>query len=147
MSAVGHTAAAVPIIHEVDIASPRAAAPYAFENAFTPDHFVWQWIDFFSDQCDAAYEFFEATALLALSMATHAMSVHLSGAADPLRTNLYLAFVGDTTTSRKSTAKDFLVKVARAIPNLCTVLPEMASRRHRRGLVGSLGQGRAVEHR
>jgi hypothetical protein len=67
-----------PIIEE-DVSQPVPTAPYQFETAFASDHFVYQWTEFFSQQCDAAYEFFEAAGLLALSLATHAMSVHLWG--------------------------------------------------------------------
>lgn len=127
MSAVGDALKIVPTINEVDVTRPAPTAPYSFALAFESDHFVYQWMEFFAGQCDAAYEFFEATGLMALSMATHGMCVHVSGAADPLRTNLYMAFVGDAAASRKSTAKDFLVKVAKAVPHTCGVLPEMAS--------------------
>ena len=121
------TSPAVPIIHEIDVSRPAPTAPYRFTSAFAPDHFVSEWIAFFATQCDAAYEYFEATGLLALSLATHDLSVHVSGAAEPLRTNLYVAFVGDAAASRKSTAKDFLVQAAKAVPHVCGVLPEMAS--------------------
>ncbi len=127
-------------IHEVDPGELTRAvptAPYTFVSPFHPDHFVSVWTTFFSTQSDAALEFFEATALLALSLATQAMHVALSGSAEPLRTNLYMLLVGDAAASRKSTVKDLLVKVAKALAHVCGVLPNMASHE---GTVEALSQ-------
>jgi hypothetical protein len=113
------------LVDRVELGNAAPVASYA--PAFNADHFVSQWIAFHSEHCDAAPEYFEATGLMALSLVTHPMLVYLSGAAEPLRTNLNLAFVGASTSSRKTTTKDYLVKVAKSLPNLCGVLPEMAS--------------------
>jgi hypothetical protein len=48
-----------------------------------------------------------------------------------------VALVGDAAASRKTTTKDFLVHVGKAIPHLCGVLPEMSSHE---GTVESLSE-------
>lgn len=123
----GFGAQAIQEVDPNELTHGVPAEPYEFAPAFGPEHFVSEWITFFSAQCDAALEFFEATALLALSLATHGMHAHLSGSAEPLRTNLYVLLVGDAAASRKTTAKDFQVSVAKALPHITRVLPEMAS--------------------
>lgn len=114
-------------VDTVEDVSRPVRTPYHFQPAFAADHFVSEYITFFAQQCDAAFEYFEATGLLALALATHGLKVRLSGAGEPLRTNLYLAFVGDSTSSRKTTTKEYLLVVAKALPQLCAVLPDMGS--------------------
>jgi hypothetical protein len=104
-------------------AAPVAPPPYNFTPAFPAGHFVTTWIDTFSKQCDAALEYHEACALVALSVATPSLSARISGAAEGLRTNLYVLLVGDAGRTRKSTAKNYAISVLkRTLPN--TLLPE-----------------------
>lgn len=108
----------VPVVEVVP-----APAPYTFVHAFPPDHFVTAWIKRFSQQCDAALEYHEAAALVALAQATPTLSARISGSADGLRTNLYILFLGLAGITRKSTAKDYAVEVLRrALPQV--LLPE-----------------------
>jgi hypothetical protein len=104
-----------PLVH--------VAPSYAFEPAFPPGHFVTQWIGHFKTQCDAALEFHEAAALVALAAATPSLIARISGSADGLRTNLNILLIGDAGRTRKSTAKDYAVEtLRRALPHV--LLPE-----------------------
>ena len=110
------------------VAEVTGPAPcvYTFEPAFPDGHFVTSWIDHFSRQCDAAREFHEAAALVALAQATPTLTARTSGAAQGLRTNLYVLLVGDPGRSRKSTAKDYAVEAVNlALPGV--MLPESMS--------------------
>ena len=105
---------------------PPQVVAYSFEPAFPADHFVTDWIGRFSKQCDAAHEYHEAAALVALAQATPTLKARISGSAHGLRTNLYVLFVGDPGRSRKSTSKDYCVEVVNAaLPGL--TLPEQMS--------------------
>ncbi len=105
------------------VTEPAVVVPYAFEHAFQPGHFVTTWIEHFSKQCDAALEYHEGAALVALAQATPSLTARISGSADGLRTNLYVLFVGRAGVTRKSTAKDYAVEtLRRALPNV--LLPE-----------------------
>ncbi len=110
---------------EVDIATNTLAviAPYTFEPAFPPGHFVTSWIDHFGRQCDAAREYHEGAALVARAQATPSLTARISGSPDGLRTNLYVLFIGRAGITRKSTAKDYAVAtLRRALPQV--LLPE-----------------------
>ncbi len=103
--------------------APAVPVPYTFTHAFPPGHFVTTWIEHFSKQCDAALEFHEAAALVALAAATSSLTARISGSADGLRTNLYVLLVGDPGRTRKSTAKDYGVQTLKqALPRV--LLPE-----------------------
>jgi hypothetical protein len=102
---------------------PAESAPYVFEHAFPAGHFVTAWIEHFSKQCDAALEYHEGASLVALAQATPSLTARISGAADGLRTNLYALFLGVAGSTRKSTAKDYAVRIVKqALPN--RLLPE-----------------------
>jgi hypothetical protein len=90
---------------------------YRFIPVVSPRHFVSDWIGYASARTDAAHEYHEAAALALLAAATPNLRAHLAPYPNGLPTNLYLLFVGDSTTSRKSTAKDFAQDVQqRALP-------------------------------
>lgn len=111
------------ILQDETAAAPSSPTAYTFAPAFPSGHFVTTWIEHFSKQCDAALEFHEAAALVALAQATPSLNARISGSADGLHTNLYLLFVGRAGITRKSTAKDYAVKtLRRALPNV--LLPE-----------------------
>lgn len=106
--------------------APPVEVPYSFTHAFPEGHFVTTWIERFGSQCDAAREFHEASALVALAQATPSLTARISGSADGLRTNLYVLLMGDPGRSRKSTAKDYAVQTVRhALPHV--LLPEQMS--------------------
>lgn len=95
-----------PVI-EVPIEDTPVAEPaYTFEPAFPPDHFVSQFVAYASNLTDAAHEYHEAVALTLLATATSDLRIRLKQFPKGLPTNLYVLLVGDSSRSRKSTAKD-----------------------------------------
>lgn len=96
---------------------PPPPEPYAYTAPVGEDHFLARWVGFASERTDAAHEYHEAAALNLLASATPNVRAKLGPYPDGLATNLYAIFVGDSTRSRKSTAKDFARDVqARALP-------------------------------
>src|ERR1035437_837579 len=87
---------------------------YVFDSAFPPGHFVADYIAYASDLCDAAHDYHEACALILLAIATPDVFARLKQFPAGLRTNLYVALVGETSTSRKSTAKDITIDTIKA---------------------------------
>jgi hypothetical protein len=103
--------------------TPTHTVAYTFEPAFPSDHFVANWIEVFSKQCDAALEYHEAAALVALAQMTPSLTALISGSSTGLRTNLYVLFIGPPGKSRKSTAKDYAVGALRNVaPKVGSVL-------------------------
>ena len=97
-----------------DLAPPDVPSDlYAFEHAFGPDHFVSEWIAHHATLTDAAYEYHEAAALVALAVCTPGLSVKLSFALTGLHTNLYILFLGGTSITRKSTSARYVVDMLR----------------------------------
>jgi hypothetical protein len=88
---------------------------YRFDAAFPDGHFVSDYMEFASRQTDAAYEYHEAVALTLLATATPDVRAHIKQFPNALRTNLYVALVGSTSKSRKSTAKDIGIDLARRV--------------------------------
>lgn len=81
------------------------ALPYTSPCA--PDHFISKWIDYGIARTDASPEYHEAAALVLLASATPGVRVKLAQYPQGLPTNLYCLVIGDSTTSRKSTATGF----------------------------------------
>src|SRR5262245_57438763 len=106
MSAVQPIGASVRhVIEEIENRHPELS-PYSFAPAFPPGHFVQDYLDYAAERTDAAYEFHEAGALIALAIATPNVRATLAPYPAGLPTNLYVLGVGPSTTSRKSTAKN-----------------------------------------
>ena len=95
--------------------NPIQRVPYAFEPAFPPGHFVSNWIEIFSKQCDAALEYHEAAALVALAQMTPTLMALISGSSTALHTNLYVLFIGLAGWTRKSTAKDYAKEAIKSV--------------------------------
>lgn len=94
-----------------------APASYVFAPAAPEDHFVGRWIAYTSGRTDAAHEYHEAAGLVLLAAATPRLRARLAPYPNGLATNLYVLLLGDSTTSRKSTTKDFARDVQdRALP-------------------------------
>jgi Protein of unknown function (DUF3987) len=107
-------------------ASPTPIEPYRFAAAFPADHFVTAFIDYAAECTDAAHEFFEAGGLVCLATVTPNVRARLRQYPNGLPTALYAMLIGDSTRSRKSTAKN-LVKdlLHRVLPD--ALLAEHAS--------------------
>jgi len=91
----------------MDVAEVQAPAiPYSFRCPVDNDHFLARFINYASSRTDAAHEYHEASGLTLIGGATLTVRAHLSPYPSGLPTNLYVLFVGDSTTSRKSTSKD-----------------------------------------
>lgn len=89
--------------------NPLAPAPYDFAHIFPPGHFVRDWIEWAYTQTDAALDYHEAGALVALATLTPGVRLRLSAWGERgLGTNLYIMLVGSTTSSRKSTSAAFV---------------------------------------
>jgi hypothetical protein len=102
------------------------AVPYHFTPAFDPDHFVSRFDAYAGQRTDAAREYHEAAALVLLASATPGVRANLAPYPNGLPTNLYVALVGNSSQTRKSTAKNIAKDVqARTIPN--GLMPELAS--------------------
>ncbi len=79
--------------------------PYHFESPFPGDHFVTQFIRWASTCTDASWEYHETTALAVLSSAMPDVRAReLAAYPGGLSTNIYAAFLGDTTRTRKTTS-------------------------------------------
>ncbi|HKW00713.1 MAG TPA: DUF3987 domain-containing protein [Vicinamibacterales bacterium] len=90
-------------------------SPYTFASAFPPDHFISQYLEYASQTTDASHEYHEAAALTLLAVATPDVVARIAQFPRGLHTNLYALLVGQTSTSRKSTAKDRGKDLAKAV--------------------------------
>lgn len=104
--------AAAGLAEEQPEASPAAITtpepePYAFKQVFSDEHFVSRYVRWASQLVDAAWEYHEAVALLLLAAATPSTRAYLTAHPRGLKTNLYMLIVGDSSSSRKSTAVDY----------------------------------------
>ena len=86
--------------------SDRSTASYTFTRAFPADHFVSKYLDYATQRTDAAHEFHEGNGLLLLAAATPNVRACLGPYPNGLGTNLYQVHLGDSTTSRKTTAQE-----------------------------------------
>lgn len=84
---------------------PATVAPYHFTAALPPDHLVSQYVTYAAERTDAALEYHELGGLILLAMNTPGIRAQLAPYPGGLPTNLYAAIIGESTTSRKSTAK------------------------------------------
>ncbi|MCR4338771.1 MAG: YfjI family protein, partial [Gemmatimonadaceae bacterium] len=85
-------------------AGPEPEPEYHFVHAFPEGHFVRRYVEWASELIDAPWEYHEASALLLLAAATPSVKAPLTAHRQGLGTNLYMLIVGDSTSSRKSTA-------------------------------------------
>ncbi len=85
-----------------------------FVPAFPQESFVGQYIRFASMLTDASKEYHEAGALILLATLTHGIKIELDPYPDGLSTNLFLALVGGSTRSRKSTAQNITKNLIKA---------------------------------
>lgn len=110
-----------------DVVQPDTGTVDDFDHAFPPDHFVTRWIKWGLSQTDAAAEYHEAAALVALACAMPDVRTReLSFWPEGLPANLYVLLIGPSSTSRKSTAAGFAVKATREVyPR--TVMPDRMS--------------------
>ena len=116
--------------------------PYAFEAAVPSDHFVAQWVAYASRCTDAAYEYHEAAALNLVATCTPTVRARLAQYPNGLGTNAYWLFIGDSTTSRKSTAKD----LGRDVLSGCSLAAYARMRSRPRGVRGTVGGAATAEH-
>src|SRR5262249_44465382 len=93
----------------------QVPAPYAFTSAFPADHFITQTIRYAVERTDAAHEYHEAGALIVLASATPNVRARLAQYPAGLPTNLYIMLVGESTVSRKSTAKAIVRDLQRRV--------------------------------
>jgi len=99
---------------------------YIFEPAVKMPNFVSAYIGYASRCNDAPLEYHEALAFAMLACATPKVKAKLSIYPDGLGTNLYIALIGDSTRSRKSTSTALALHLLkRAIPEV--MLPDSAS--------------------
>jgi hypothetical protein len=95
-------------------AAPRVDAPqkpqdagYCFEHIFPEGHFIRRYIEYASSLTDAPWEYHEALAAALVGIVTPGVRVELTAWPRGLATNVYVALVGDSTRSRKSTATGY----------------------------------------
>lgn len=111
---------------------------YHFEPAFEPSHWVGRYVEYASNKTDAAKEYHEAVALVMLACVTNGCRLRLAPFPDGLATNLYVALVGPSTRSRKSTAQQIGLGVLDQVePNI-----RMANRISSEGAMYALQQRR-----
>ncbi len=101
--------------------SPAGRQP--FESVTPAEHFVAKYVAYGQSLTDAAPEYHEAAALALLAAVTPRVRIELAPFPGGLHTNLYLALVGESSRSRKSTvqqiAKGFIERLQQDI-----VLPD-----------------------
>jgi putative DNA primase/helicase len=78
--------------------------PYAFITPCGENHYITKWVEYASQRTDAAHEYHEAAALIQLAAGTPNMRAQLAQTPYGLGGNLYFLIIGNSTTSRKSTA-------------------------------------------
>ena len=118
--AAGHTAAelealadAAPILTaDIDGAADDAApivsaesTPYIFASVVGAGHFLADYIAYAASRTDAAHELHEAAGLVLLAAATPNVRAMLAPYPGGLGTNLNVGIIGDSTLTRKSTAR------------------------------------------
>lgn len=104
---IAPTSVPLPVPAEPERPAATPSEGYSFRHIFPPGHFVTAWVEHCARRVDAAYEYHEAVALVALAQASAGIKPVLSAWPKGLRTNLYVLIVGDSTVSRKSTAINF----------------------------------------
>lgn len=77
---------------------------YRFPMAWPEGHYVRRYIMWASGRTDAAWDYHEAAALTLLATCSSNLRAHLPPYPRGLGTNLYVLLLGNTTSSRKSTA-------------------------------------------
>jgi hypothetical protein len=92
-----------------------AVAAYDFTPAFPAGHLVADYITYAAERTDACLEYHEAGALILLAMATPQLTAQLAPYPRGLSTNLYLAIIGESTVSRKSTAKALVQSIQECV--------------------------------
>ena len=129
-TAAAATLANIPssgLAHSVPPAATINMKEYIFNPAPLPeDHFVTRFVDYVERQTDAPKEYAEASALVLLSLAAYKCRAALSPYPGGLSPNLYIALVGPTTQSRKSTVQRIATDIAKSVvPS--AVLPNRAT--------------------
>lgn len=104
----------------------RPIPPYHFTAAFPAQHFVSEYVTYAAERTDAALEYHELGALILLAMNTPAIRAQLAPYPGGLPTNLYGVIIGESTISRKSTAKA-LVQEIQACVDSASLLADQAS--------------------
>ena len=113
---------------------------YEFIPAFGEDHFVTKYIDYVHKQTDAPLEYAEASALVLLGIAGYQCKSALAPYPGGLANNLYVALVGPTTRSRKSTVQRITTDIVKAVtphsilPNRATTEALIAALANRNGV-------------
>ena len=119
----GGTMPTLYISKEESDSVPDDPAPetYAFAPVVSEGHFLGRYIRYGDSRTDASHEYHEAVGLALLAAATPTVRAQLSPYPIGLGTNLYGLIIGDSTTHRKSTAKDLGQDIQqRAIPGSLT---------------------------
>jgi hypothetical protein len=101
-------------------------APYRFAAAFPRDHLVSDYVAYAAERTDAALEYHELGALALLAMSTPGIRATLAPYPGGLPTNLFGIIIGESTISRKSTAKA-LVQEIQACVDPASLLADQAS--------------------
>jgi hypothetical protein len=99
---------------------------YRFDAAFPPDHFVSDYIAYAASCTDASWEYHEAAGLILLSLTVPDVRVELGIQPGGLSTNLFVMLLGETSVSRKSTAKDHAQETYKKV-DIKSVLPSSMS--------------------
>ena len=108
------------------VASPASALVAGYSYPTPPDHLLTQYIHYGGMLTDAAPEYHEAAGLALLAVLTSGVRVALSPYPEGLSTNLYIALVGASSLSRKSTAQAIARTFVRLLrPN--ALLPDRAT--------------------
>jgi hypothetical protein len=94
-----------------------------FEPALPPSHFISRYVDYAGRLTDAAPEYHEAAALVLLSALSNSTRIELAPYPDGLSTNLYIALIGESSLSRKSTAQSIAKSMLNKIDN-AVILPD-----------------------
>jgi len=95
---------------------PGGGEAYSFSAIFPVGHFVGDYVTYWGHCTDAPREYHEVCALVLLAMATS--DVRFDFPFEPgLRTNLYVLLIGETTRSKKSSAKNIARDIARRVWN------------------------------
>jgi hypothetical protein len=100
--------------------------PYHFAAAFPAQHFVSEYVTYAAERTDAALEYHELGGLILLAMSTPAIRAQLAPYPGGLPTNLYGIIIGESTVSRKSTAKA-LVQEIQACVDSASLLADQSS--------------------
>lgn len=107
---------------------------YKFSPAFEHSHFVSRYISYANKLTDASMEYHEAAALSLLGTCASGMKAYLAPYPSGLGLNLYVALVGSSTRSRKSTAQ----RIASSLLNLVLPTSIIPARMTTEGLIYNL---------